>query len=230
MTKLARRALVLCCLSAFPFALVSCVEDPTEGKQAATVNEAVEEETETPTPEREAETGTPAPAEPVGTKYVFDTSVSSITFTGSKVTGTHTGGWSEYEGYVIVPGGDFTKAKVNVTIDMTSTFSDDADLTEKLKGPDFFDIEQFPESTFKSTSIVETTDGYNVSGNLTLHGVTKNLTFPVYVDLSDDQLIAESEFSFNRKDFDIVYDGLADDAIRDKVLMLFYIEAKTETE
>jgi len=231
MREATRRGAVLLCVSVLPFVFASCVEDPAKNKQAATVNDAVE----IPPATTDGEDGTEAPEraappEPEGTTYTIDTDASSITFTGSKVTGTHSGGWSEYEGSVVIPEGDFTEAKVHVTIDMASTFSDDADLTEKLKGPDFFDIEKYPESTFQSTSIVETDDGYNVSGNLTLHGVTKNLTFPVWVELDADKLIAEAEFSFNRKDFDIVYDGLADDAIRDKVLMLFYIEATPNSE
>jgi len=202
---------------------VGCAEDPTKDKTKATVNDAVEVDTPSTEGNEPAEM-----AEPEGTKYVIDTGSSNINFTGSKKTGPHSGGWSEYEGTVIVPDGDFTKAYIKIVIQMASTFSDDKDLTVKLIGKEFFEAETYPTATFLATSIEGSGEEFNVSGNLTLHGVTKNLTFPALVELSDDSLIAEAEFSIDRKDFEINYDGLADNVINDGVLMLFYVEGNVE--
>jgi polyisoprenoid-binding protein YceI len=204
--------------------LSGCAKDPTDEKTAAVVNDAVEVEA----PAEEANDVASEPVVPEGTVYTVDPSVSNITFAGSKVTGTHSGGWSKYDGTVIIPEGDFTKAHVTINIDMASTYSDDTDLTKKLVSDVFFEVDTYPTSTFVSTSIEGEGEEYDVSGNLTLHGITKNLTFPVLVELSDDKIVAEAEFSFNRKDFEVDYDGKADDLIRDKVLMTFYVEAKTE--
>jgi polyisoprenoid-binding protein YceI len=44
-----------------------------------------------------------------------------------------------------------------------------------LKSPDFFDTAQFPTMTFKSTSVAKTGSGYAVTGDLTMHGVTKSV-------------------------------------------------------
>jgi len=216
--------------------VTACNPDPAKDKAAADVTDEVvtpepaagSEEKSVDAPA--SETGESAPEEPPADAviYTINKDNSVITFIGSKPTANHTGGWSEYSGTVTVPDGDFTKARIDVEIDMTSTYSDDADLTEKLIGEDFFEVDKFPASTFKSTKIVETDDGYKVSGNLTLHGITKNLTFPAKVEMDEDSLTAEAEFSFDRKIFEIDYDGLADDLIRDKVLMTFYIEANAE--
>jgi polyisoprenoid-binding protein YceI len=49
-----------------------------------------------------------------------------------------------------------------------------------LKSPDFFDAKQFPTITFKSTGVSKDGDNkYNVTGDLTLHGVTKSITVPI---------------------------------------------------
>lgn len=204
--------------------VLSACSDPAADKETATVQEAVEIP-ETSTGE---DGGEVAPAEIEGTKYIIDPSISSITFTGSKATGTHSGGWSKYDCAVIVPDGDFTQAAITINFDMNSTFSDDTDLTDTLKSDKMFDVATYPTAKFVSTS-VEGSDGeYKVSGNLTLHGVTKNLTFTADVELEDDNIIAEAEFSINRKDFDVNYDGLANDLIREKVVLLFYVEGTLE--
>lgn len=230
MNVVIQRITLLMLALTFTLALSACAGDPAEDKEEATVSEAVE----IPEPdatEEGAESGTEgsetseaSAPEVEGTKYEIDSSISTISFTGSKVTGTHSGGWSDYTCDVVIPDGDFTQAKINLEIDMTSTFSDDKDLTDTLKSEKMFDVETYPTANFVSTSIEGEDGEYKVSGNLTLHGVTKNVTFTTDVELDEETLIAEAEFSINRKDFDINYDGLAGDLIREKVLMLFYVE------
>jgi polyisoprenoid-binding protein YceI len=80
---------------------------------------------------------------------------------------------------------------------------------------------------FVSTAIATagTPNAYTITGNLTLHGVTKSISFPATAVLTDKDLKANSEFSINRKDFGIVYPGMPDDLIRDDVLIKLTIEA-----
>ena len=198
--------------------LMGCA-DPADNYDTAKVNEAVEIPKQT-------DNGTDsAPTE--GTAYGLDTENSNITFTGSKPTGTHSGGWSGYTGTVTVTDGDFTKATIVIDIDINSMYSDDQDLTDTLLSEKMFDAANFPDAKFVSTSIeAKEKGGYAVSGNLTLHGVTKNITFNAELDLKEKKLTAQSEFNLNRKDFGINYDGLVGDLIREKITMVFYIEAK----
>lgn len=221
-TKTFRTTLSALCVVAI--ACVSGCSDPTEGKPKAVVNEVPAQATQEsisapvqPIPEA-------APTEQV--KIFALTDDSYIGFEGSKVTGTHTGGFGKYVGTVSVPDGDLLKARIEIEIDTRSLFSDAPGLTTKLKSADFFDVESFPTSTFTSTAIAKTNDGYAVTGNFNLHGVTKNITFPMTINLGQDKLTAETEFSIRRFDFDIRYPGKADDLIRDEVLILLDIEAE----
>lgn len=74
---------------------------------------------------------------------------------------------------------DITKSTVNVTIDVSSVDSGVPQRDADLKGPNFFDVAQFPTATFVSTSVAKTGGGLTINGNLTLHGVTKPATLDV---------------------------------------------------
>jgi polyisoprenoid-binding protein YceI len=68
---------------------------------------------------------------------------------------------------------DITKSTVNVTIDVTTVDTGVSQRDSDLKSANFFDVAQFPTATFTSTSIAKSGSGLTISGNLTLHGVTK---------------------------------------------------------
>lgn len=190
--------------------LVACA-NPADNAPAAEVSEPAA------APEPAAETQD-------GTTYSFSNDGSTVGFVGSKVTGSHEGGFNAFTGTFTVMGDDVTTGKVDVTIDTTSLWSDNDQLTGHLKSPDFFDVETFPTSSFDSSSIVanETEDGtHTVTGNLTLHGVTKQISFPATIAMSDDGFSAQAEFSVMRFDFGIEYPGRADDLIRDEVVITF---------
>jgi polyisoprenoid-binding protein YceI len=79
---------------------------------------------------------------------------------------------------------DPTKSKVSVTIPLNSVNSNVAKLDEHLDSPDFFDAAKYPNATFKSTKVEKgaTPDQLKVTGDLTLHGVTKPVTLDVTVN------------------------------------------------
>lgn len=175
---------------------------------ASDAPEAVVEE---PAPAAETVAEAPSSTLPLG---------GSIGFVGSKVTGSHEGGFEAFEGEVALTSDSPEGATVKVTIDTTSLWSDDERLTGHLKSPDFFDVETYPTATFSSTSIVANDDGsYTLTGNLDLHGVTKQISFPASISMSDSGFTANAEFSVMRFDFGIEYPGKADDLIRDEVLI-----------
>ena len=153
------------------------------------------------------------------------TAESTINFVGSKVTGRHDGGFKAFEGEIVLIGNDVTQSRVSLTIDANSLWADNDRLTGHLKSPDFFDVENHPTATFNSTSIVAEGDLYSVAGDLQLHGVTKSISFPATIEVSDDEVRVEAEFVLKRFDFDIVYPGKADDLIRDEVVIKFELQA-----
>lgn len=195
---------------AAPILFVAC-ENPADKTEAATVKDAVE--------------NTVSTAEG-GTKYDFAES-STVNFIGSKVTGSHSGGFKKVTGHFTVKEGALVGNDHKVVIDINSLWSDADKLTGHLKSADFFDAEQFPESTFEATSLTRKSDtSYEVSGNFTLHGVTKNITFPATVTESGESVKIASRFDINRKDFGIVYAGKTDDLIRDEVVIELALEVK----
>ena len=146
--------------------------------------------------------------------------MGSVGFVGSKVTGTHEGGFESFTGTIWLGEGGPASSSIEVVIDTTSLWADKERLTGHLKSADFFDVETFPTATFSSTSIEAAEDGsYTVTGNLDLHGVTKQIAFPASIDIGNDEIRASAEFAVKRFDFGIVYPGKAEDLIRDDVLV-----------
>src|ERR1700756_3704010 len=76
-------------------------------------------------------------------------------------------------GDITINDADATKSSVNVTIDMSTIDTGVTMRDNDLKSANFFDVAQFPTATFTSTSIAKSGSGLTISGNLTLHGVTK---------------------------------------------------------
>ena len=148
---------------------------------------------------------------------------STIGFIGSKLTGSHTGGFKKFAGKITAADGKV--AATEVKIDMNSTWTDTDRLTGHLKSPDFFDTVNHPASTFTLTGI-ESANGTNiVTGNLDLHGVTKSISFPADVQLTDTSATVKAEFAINRRDFNINYAGKANDLIRDNVVLKLDLQA-----
>src|SRR5699024_3550628 len=158
---------------------------------------------------------------------------------GAKVTGDHTGGFSEWSGQVFTE--DEQVRRLEFTVETNSIFSDTKRLTAHLKSPDFFHVDEYPEAKFTSTKVIEK-PGYmqidgvpvqasaEVTGDLTVRGVTKSLTFPATIGVKEGILHARAEFIFKRFDFDIAYKGKADDLIRDEALLKVVLVARLEAE
>lgn len=111
-------------------------------------------------------------------------------------------------------GGEF-----EVTIKTDSIDTNNAQRDNHLRSPDFLNTKQFPEMSFKSTSVAASKDGYKVTGDFTMHGVTKSITldlaggkkiqFPKGVHrtgFSTDLVLKRSEFGMNK-----FLEGIGDD-------------------
>lgn len=180
---------------------------------AADKPEAVVEE---PAPETEAA------AE--GQRFVLAEG-STLSFVASKVTRSHDGGFNSFEGEIVLVDGDPTRSTVEILIDTTSLWTDEDRLTGHLKSADFFDVENHATASFRSTSLVAAGDGYSMTGNLDLHGVKKSITFPATIEVGDGTIHVLAEFVIQRFDFGIEYKGMADDLIRDEVVIRFDLTA-----
>lgn len=112
--------------------------------------------------------------------WVPDTAHSEVAFSVLHMGLANVRGrFGNIRGTIVMNAADITKSTVNVTIDVTTVDTGVAPRDADLKGPHFFDVAQFPSATFVSTGVVKTDSGLAVSGNLTLHGVTKPVVLQV---------------------------------------------------
>lgn len=147
---------------------------------------------------------------------------TKVKFLGTKKDGKHEGSFPKPTGTFSVDG-DVTKSKLEVTLDIDSMTTDTPKLTAHLKSPDFFDAKRFTEAKFVSKSIKAGTDGYVVTGDLTMHGVTKPLSFPAKIDVANGGVTVSSQFDLNRHDWGISY-GKGN--VNDLVKMTIEVKAK----
>lgn len=120
------------------------------------------------------------PAAAFASTWSVDASHSEVGFSVRHMMVSNTkGSFKKFEGTVNLNDKDITKSTVNVSIDASSVFTDNDKRDEHLKSPDFFNVSKFPKLTFKSTSVKKTKDGLKVTGQLSLHGVTKSVVLDV---------------------------------------------------
>ena len=167
---------------------------------------------------------------PPGTKaifYKFGAGDSQIRFTGAKVTQKHEGLFKSFDGTIGLVNNDPRMSAVQVAIDLASVSIEPDKLATHLKSADFFDIAKFPKATFSSTTIRpgSAPSTFYVTGKLDLHGVSKPLTFPAVIRLTPEAVDVDGEIKLNRKDYGIVYPGMADDLISDDVTIQLKIHA-----
>jgi len=87
------------------------------------------------------------------------------------------------EGEFLLDAAKPANSSLNVKVPISSLDTGVAKLDAHLSSPDFFDAAQFPEATFKSTKVTEAGKGkLKLLGNLTIHGVTKPVTFDVTIN------------------------------------------------
>jgi len=126
------------------------------------------------------------------------------------------GKFMEYTGNLTTNGEALERANVDFTVKVTSINTNVEDRDNHLRSADFFEVEKYPEMTFKSTKILATgkPDQYLLYGDLTIKDVTKPVIFDVYyggIAKSDqgEKLGLKAKTTINRFDYNINYDPTA---------------------
>ncbi|PJJ59204.1 YceI family protein [Hymenobacter chitinivorans] len=178
-----------------------------------------------------------------GTVYKVQPQLSTLGWVGKKVTGQHSGTIQFKSGDVEVKGAQITGG--TFVIDMNSlkvTDITDADTNGKLMGhlrsDDFFSIDKNATSTFKITKITPikgaAADANNatVTGNLTIKGITKPISFPAKIGVKNGVAAASGTATIDRTQFDIKYgsksffESIGDKAIDNDFTLSFNVIAK----
>jgi polyisoprenoid-binding protein YceI len=112
--------------------------------------------------------------------WVSDPNHSEVDFaiTHMSISTVH-GRFGNVAATLVLNQADITRSTVTATIDVSTVDTGVTARNNHLKTPDFFDLAQFPTATFTSTSVARNGNGLTVSGNLTLHGVTKPVVLQV---------------------------------------------------
>ena len=156
------------------------------------------------------------------TKYTLSGDNTKLTFVGKKPDGKHNGGFAKLSGSATVSGDDITTLKAEVDIDTESLYADDEKLTAHLKNADFFDVQNNPKATFKITKVEKADKMYTVTGDLTMLGKTKPVSFPATITMGDT-LSVDASFVIDRTQWGMNY---GKGKIDDKVDLAIKVTAK----
>jgi polyisoprenoid-binding protein YceI len=109
----------------------------------------------------------------------IDAAHSSVGFKVRHFFAKTTGNFRQFEGTIHFDPAQPEKASVQATIQATSIDTANDDRDKHLRSADFFDVEKFPTLTFQSTKVEKKGEELLVTGDLTIKGVTKSVTFPI---------------------------------------------------
>lgn len=182
-------------------------------------------------------------ADAAAVTYSADPANSVIEWKGFKPTGTHTGTLSISEGNFQmngdeIVGGEFTIDMNTITVTDLEAGDGKEDLEAHLKGTveekqdHFFNVEEFPTATFEVTGIKMEGEKTMMEGNLTIKGITKNISFPVQMQNNGDMIEVSSEaFNIDRTQWNVnygsksIFDDLGDKFINDEIELSIKVAA-----
>ena len=169
--------------------------------------------------------------------YNFDKAHS---FIGFKITHMGLidvpGFFRDFTGTVSYNADDVTKSSVAFTAKVTSVDTGVVPRDNHLRTADFFEVEKYPEMTFKSTKVEKAGDGWKVTGDLTIKDVTKSVEIPFNItgfipggERSGPRMGITGETTINRRDFNVNYGGNVPGtdipSLADNVRVVLQIEA-----
>lgn len=154
--------------------------------------------------------------DPTGT-WTVDVAHSEIGFAVRHLgSGKTRGKFTDFTGVVIADPKNLAKSSVSFTVQAKSIDTANTARDNHLRGGDFFDVEKFPTLSFTSTKIEKAGAGYKATGKLTIHGVTKVISFPFTVSnpvkgmQKETRAGVEARFTINRKDFGLTWNALVE--------------------
>lgn len=164
--------------------------------------------------------------------YNIDPTHTQVQFTYSHMGFSNiTGRFDQVESEFNLDTADLTQSSVSVTIPVASISTGVEKLDQHLLGADFFNAEQFPTATFKSTGVTAAGEGkLAVAGDLTIHGVTRPVVMDVTVNKIGEHPMAkvpaagfDARFAIKRSDFGL---GAYVPVVGDEVSLYITVEAR----
>lgn len=162
--------------------------------------------------------------------YTVDPVHSSISFMiqHAGLSKIH-GRFNDFSGKITIDSDDPSKSTFSITIPIDSIDTNNVKRDEHLRAPDYFNSKQFPTMTFQSTKVKPIDGGLEVTGDLTMHGVTKSITMKlkggdkvVEFPKGKQRIGVDSSFSIKRSDFGVTVEPTA---LGDEIPITIGIEA-----
>jgi polyisoprenoid-binding protein YceI len=154
---------------------------------------------------------------PATESWTVDKSHSTATFKIRHITANVVGQFRDFDGAINIDRAKPENSSVEFTIQAASIDTGNKNRDEHLRSADFFETEKFPTITFKSTAVkAKSKNEFDVTGDLTMHGVTKRVTLPVSFGgfakgSRGEKGGFEIETTINRKDYGIVWNRALDE-------------------
>lgn len=167
--------------------------------------------------------------------YKVDADHSGVNFSIRHFVTNVSGRFREFDGVIKYDKQDPAASSVELTVRAASIDTANNDRDEDLRSKKFFDVQAFPTLTFTSTKVVaKEASMLEVTGNLTLHGVTRQVTLPVAVlgtmrAPRGEKAGFETSFTIDRKEFGITWNNVLDSGpmLGDEVKIHIDIEANS---
>jgi polyisoprenoid-binding protein YceI len=170
--------------------------------------------------------------------FKIDKAHSAADFKIRHMMSNVTGRFGDFDATISLDRKNPAASSVEFTINTASIDTGNDNRDKHLRSPDFFEVEKYPTITFKSTKIAPAgKDRFDVTGNLTMHGVTKEVTLPVtFLGFGKDQWGKERagfeiETTLNRKDYGLNWNKTLDQGgllLADEVRVSIALEAVKE--
>jgi polyisoprenoid-binding protein YceI len=141
-------------------------------------------------------------------RYRIQPETSALTFKATSRLMDADGKFHRFSGEVTADPTDPTTARVTLSVDAASIDTGIARRDRHLRSDDFFHVERFPTITFESLRVEPAGQRFNVVGRLSVHGITREVTVPLDVELTSAALTARGEFVIKRTDYGIDYQSL----------------------
>jgi polyisoprenoid-binding protein YceI len=118
--------------------------------------------------------------------WTIDARASSITFSVSQVGSIVSGRFPAWTGEIVLDPSSPATARIDIRIDARAVSANNRDVDWLMKGPNFLDVQKFPEARFVSTSISGGGDRYQARGKLTIRDITRDVVLPFTLAIADD--------------------------------------------
>lgn len=148
-------------------------------------------------------------------KYVFDSAHTYIGFSVRHLGISNVRGkFKDFSGTFLIDEKNMSKCVADVTIQVSSIDTNNEKRDAHLKSADFLDAEKFTAITFKSKALKKSKNGYVVTGDLTIHGVTKEVKIPFTAEkvtvMGKTHIGVEGGLTINRLDYGVKWNKILD--------------------